>query len=94
MHSALKFSLDKNILKKKEYNPIIDHFKKSKLPHNLREFFSSKDINKMISFMTKDKKNKSSMINLILLKKIGLDEINGQYNKNQIKLFLKKELTY
>ena len=60
----------------------------------MREFFSSKDINKIISFMTKDKKNKSSMINLILLKKIGLPEINGQYNKSQIKLFLKKELTY
>ena len=43
--------------------------------------------------MTKDKKNKSSMINLILLKKIGLPEINGQYNKSQIKLFLKRELT-
>ena len=44
--------------------------------------------------MTKDKKNKSNMINLILLKKIGLPEINSQYNKNQIRLFIKKELTY
>jgi len=94
MHSALRFSLDNNILKKKEYSPIIDHFKKSKLPYNLRKFFSSKDINKIISFMTKDKKNKSNMINLILLKKIGLPEINSQYNKNQIRLFIKKELTY
>ena len=94
MHSALRFSLNNNILKKKEYSPIIDHFKKSKLPYNLRKFFSSKDINKIISFMTKDKKNKSHMINLILLKKIGLPEINSQYNKNQIRLFLKKELTY
>ena len=42
--------------------------------------------------MTKDKKNKSNMINLILLKKIGLPEINGQYNKNQIRLFFEKEL--
>ena len=94
MHSALRFSLENNILKKKEYSPIIDHFKKSKLPNNLRKFFSSKDINKIISFMTKDKKNKSNMINLILLKKIGLPEINSQYNKNQIRLFIKKELTY
>ena len=94
MHSAIRFSLDNNILKKKEYSSIIDHFKKSKLPYNLKKFFSLKNINKIISFMTKDKKNKSSMINLILLKKIGLPEINGQYNKSQIKLFLKKELTY
>ena len=42
--------------------------------------------------MTKDKKNKSSMINLILLKKIGFPKIDGQYNKKHIKLFLKKEL--
>ena len=42
--------------------------------------------------MTKDKKNKSNMINLILLKKIGFPKINGQYNKKRIKLFLKKEL--
>jgi len=92
MHSALRFSLDNDILKKKEYSSIIDHFKKSKLPYNLKKFFSSKNINKIISFMTKDKKNKSNMINLILLKKIGLPEINSQYNKNQIRLFFKKEL--
>ena len=94
MHSALKFSLDIHILKKKEHDLINNHFKKSKLPYNLKEFFSSKDINKIISFMTKDKKNKSNMINLILLKKIGFPKINGQFNKKRIQLFLKKELAY
>ncbi|MDC3207830.1 3-dehydroquinate synthase [Candidatus Pelagibacter sp.] len=92
IHSALKFSLKNKILKKKEHDLIIDHFKKSKLPNNLKDFFSSRDINKIVSFMTKDKKNKSSMINLILLKKIGFPKIDGQYNKKHIKLFLKKEL--
>ena len=92
IHSAIKFSLDNKILKKKEHGSIIDHFKKSKLPNNLKEFFSSRDINKIVSFMTKDKKNKSNMINLILLKKIGFPKIDGQYNKKHIKLFLKKEL--
>ncbi|MDC3114686.1 3-dehydroquinate synthase, partial [Candidatus Pelagibacter sp.] len=62
IHSALKFSLENKILKKKEHGSIINHFKKSKLPNNLKEFFSSRDINKIVSFMTKDKKNKSQMI--------------------------------
>ena len=44
--------------------------------------------------MTKDKKNKSSMINLILLKKIGFPTIDGQYNRKRIQLFFKKELAY
>ena len=92
VNSALKFSLDNNILKKKEYNFIMSHFNKSKLPNNLKKFFSLKEISKIISFMTKDKKNKSNMINLILLKKIGFPKINGHYNKNSLKLFLKKEL--
>ena len=92
MYSALKFSLVNKILKKKEHSLIIDHFKRSKLPYNLKEFFFSRDIKKIISFMTKDKKNKSSMINLILLKKIGFPKIDSQYNRKHIEIFLKKEL--
>ena len=42
--------------------------------------------------MIKDKKNISNKINLILLKKIGLTSINGQFNSLKIKTFLKKEL--
>ena len=42
--------------------------------------------------MTKDKKNTSNLINLILLKKIGLPILNGQYKLENIKLFLKHEL--
>ena len=44
--------------------------------------------------MTKDKKNISEKINLILLKKIGSTQINNEYKKLKIKKFLKKELTY
>ena len=42
--------------------------------------------------MTKDKKNNSEKINLILLKKIGYPIINKTYDKNNLKTFLKKEL--
>ena len=42
--------------------------------------------------MLKDKKNYSNKINLILIKKIGHPLISKLYNKNDLKLFLNKEL--
>jgi 3-dehydroquinate synthase/shikimate kinase/3-dehydroquinate synthase len=42
--------------------------------------------------MLKDKKNNSEKINLILLKKIGFPIINKTYSKNNLYLFLKREL--
>ena len=38
---------------------------------NIEKFFQKKEVNKIINFMKKDKKNVSSKISLILLKKIG-----------------------
>ena len=43
--------------------------------------------------MTKDKKNNSSKINLILLKKIGSPIFNKEYTKKNIILFLKNYLS-
>ena len=92
INSALKFSLKNKFLKDNDYESIIKHFTKSNLPFNLKNFFSLKDLNKIISFMTIDKKNNSNMINLILLKRIGLPLINKQFSKSSLKFFLKKEL--
>ena len=93
MSSALKFSLNKNLIKKKEYEYIINHINKNKLPNKVKNYFSIKDLNKILFFMTKDKKNTSNKINLILLKKIGSTIINQNYRINDLKSFLKKELT-
>ena len=38
---------------------------------NFKKFFNKKEINKIIYFMKKDKKNLNEKINLILIKKIG-----------------------
>ncbi len=92
MYIALSFSNKNKILKRIEYSLIVDHFIKSSLPSNIKKFFSKKDINKILSFMQKDKKNISKKINLILLKSIGLPIINNNYKINYIKSFLKKEL--
>ena len=42
--------------------------------------------------MTKDKKNYSKNISLVLLKKIGKPIINKEYSKNNLRLFLKEYL--
>ena len=93
MNSALNFSLEKKILNKSNYNSIVKHINNPLLPSNLSRYFSLKDIKKILSYMSNDKKNNSSMINLILLKKIGLTMINKQFSKNSLYLFLKRELS-
>ena len=93
MRTALNFSLREDILSKREYNLIINHIDNSGLPSSIKKYFSIKDLNKILSFMIKDKKNNSEKINLVLLKKIGKPIINKQYSKKKLGLFMKKILT-
>ena len=88
-----KFSLKKNILNKNDFKSIINHISNLNLSISVNNFFKLRDLNKIVSFMLKDKKNNSMKINLILLKKIGSPIINKTYDVNIIKNFLKKELT-
>ena len=90
--TALKFSLKKNILKKNEYVEIINHISNLNFQSSINKFFNIKDLNKILKFMLKDKKNNSDKINLILLKKIGSPIINKKYSRNTLNLFLKNEL--
>ena len=90
--TALSFSLKNNLLSKNDYNSIINHFAEANLPSNLEKFFKIKDLNKILSFMAKDKKNISNKINLVLLKKIGYPIINKEYKKNNLSEFIKSEL--
>ena len=89
MKTALNFSLQTKFMNKKDYYSIIDHIDNSDLPSSVSKFFSPKDVNKILSFMSKDKKNISNNINLVLLKKIGTPIINKEYHKKKIGLFLK-----
>tara|TARA_A100001011_G_scaffold400689_1_gene517619 strand:- start:1511 stop:2617 length:1107 start_codon:yes stop_codon:yes gene_type:complete len=90
--TALNFSLRKNYLKKRDYNLLVNHLSNSNLPSDINKFFKFKDLNKIISFMLKDKKNNSDKISLVLLKKIGSPLINKEYNKKNLYSFLKTEL--
>ena len=93
MKTALNFSFKNNLLKKKEHNLIINHISNSNLPSKINKFFNLKDLNKILSFMLKDKKNNSDKISLVLLKKIGSPLINKEYNKKIVANFLKSELS-
>ena len=69
MKTALSFSFKENMLSKSEYNLIINHIDNSGLPSSIKKYFSISDLNKILSFMIKDKKNNSEKINLVLVKK-------------------------
>ena len=92
MQSALSFSLKNNLIQKNDYYSILKHISKASLPSNIKQFFKTRDLNKILSFMSKDKKNNSNNINLVLLKKIGHPIINIEYKKNNLSEFLKNEL--
>ena len=72
----------------------INHISNLKIPVNLKYYFKKKDINTIIKYMKSDKKNSSSKINLILIKKIGKVIIESRFNDLKIKKFISKELIY
>ena len=90
--TAAKFSLLNKILNIKDFKLIESHLNELSLPMNVNKFFSIGNLNKILSFMKKDKKNKSKKINLVLLKRIGQPSYNLEFDKNKIYFFLKKEL--
>tara|TARA_B100000989_G_C19508446_1_gene457662 strand:+ start:557 stop:1663 length:1107 start_codon:yes stop_codon:yes gene_type:complete len=89
MKTALNLSYKVKLMNKNEFYSIMRHIDKSDLPSSVSKFFNLKHINKILSFMTKDKKNKSNKINLVLLRNIGSPIINKEYSKKEIGLFLK-----
>ena len=91
--TALYFSLQERIIKENEFRSIMDHIKNSNLPASVNKFFNLKDLSKILTFMTLDKKNNSNKISLVLLKRIGDPIINKEYSKKYLSLFLKKFLS-
>ena len=67
---ACDLSNKKKLLSFKELSLIKKHYKNLKLLMNIKKFFKKNEINKIVHFMKKDKKNINNKINLILLKKI------------------------
>ena len=90
--SAIKFSLLNKILNIKEFKLIENHLNTLKLPANINKIFSKNNLNKILSFMKKDKKNNTQKINLVLLKSIGYPIYRSHFDEKNINHFLKKEI--
>ena len=88
---ASDLSNKKKLLSQKDLLLIKKHYLKLNLVMNIKKIFKKNEINKIIYFMKKDKKNVDEKINLILLKKIGktTDPKKISMHANQIKSFLK-----
>tara|TARA_B100000902_G_scaffold167928_1_gene162646 strand:+ start:1836 stop:2942 length:1107 start_codon:yes stop_codon:yes gene_type:complete len=92
MKSAMKFSLYKKLINKRNFDLVFNHLNNKNFPSSIKNYFSLKDLNKIISYMIKDKKNNSNNIKLMLIKKIGSPIIDKEYSKKIVKSFLEKEL--
>ena len=90
--TAAKFSLSNKFLNINEFELIDKHLNKLNLPRDINKFFSIKNLNKILSFMKKDKKNNTNKMNLVLLKQIGSPIFKLQFNEKKINFFLRKEL--
>jgi len=68
---ASQLACQKKILSIKDLLLIKRHYILLGLPNNIKKIFNKNEINKIIYFVKKDKKNLNNKINLILIKKIG-----------------------
>jgi len=93
MLTACKYSLNNKLLTNREFEIIHNHLINLKLPANIKNFFSLKNLKQIVLYMMKDKKNKSQKINLILLKKIGNPIYSLNFDKQKLSYFLKNQLT-
>ena len=84
---ASKFSNEEKFLPKSELGLIESHIKELRY-NNFKKYFNKKSVKRISNFMTKDKKNYSKNINLILLKKISKPLLNNTYPKIKIEKFL------
>ncbi len=90
MMIASELSYKKKLLSFEELSLIKKHYLNLKLPMNINKIFKRSEINKIIYFIKKDKKNVDEKINLILLNKIGKATKPGKFflNDNKVRKFL------
>ncbi len=79
MMIATKLSFLKKTCTLNTLRELEDIYSKNNLNYKFDKYFNFKDHDKIIRFMSNDKKNNSDKINLILLKKIGRTTKPGQH---------------
>ncbi len=85
--AASKFSNEENLLSKNELELIEKHISELKY-NNLKFYFKKRNVDTILKFMKRDKKNNSKDINLILLQKIAKPVLNNTYSQFKIKKFI------
>ena len=83
---AIDLSYQKKLLKLKDLISIKKHYINLELPMNIKKKFKKNEINKIIYFMKKDKKNLDEKISLILLKGIGKTTKPKQISLKEIEI--------
>ncbi len=92
MKSAFELSHNKKMITSKEFDSAFKHLNNSHFPDSIKNYFTIKRINQIISFMMRDKKNNSKSIKIMLIKKIGGPIIEKEFSKATMNLFFKKRL--
>ena len=85
--TASKFSNKEKLLPNHELQLIENHIRELKYD-NLNKYFKRKNLNTILEYMMKDKKNKDKNINLILLKKISKPVLKNTYSQIKVKNFI------
>ena len=90
MMMASQLSYQKKLLSLRDLTLIKKHYLSLNLPMNVKKKFKKREIDKIIYFIKKDKKNFNEKINLILIKKIGKTTKPNSFviNSSEIKKFL------
>ncbi len=92
MKSAFEFSHNKKLISQREFDSAFKHLNNSHFPISIKNYFTIKEINRIVSFMMRDKKNSSKNIKLMLIKKIGGPIIEKEFTSISIKPFLRELL--
>ena len=89
--SSAKLSKKLKMLNNYDFQLILSHLSKLNFD-NLNKFFTLKDVNKIVNFMISDKKNTTSKINFITLKKNWKSKYKHLNKFSKVKNFIKSEL--
>ena len=92
MLCASEFAIKNKMLKNKDLNLIKEHYSSLNLPNKLNNYFTKKNVKRIIQFMQFDKKNSNEKIKLILINKIGKAMKSDKFDKFDLKNYLNSKL--
>ena len=86
MMMAAKLSYIKKLCSLNTLNELKQIYSSNNLKYDIKKYFKKNEYNKIIDYMSADKKNNDRKINLILLKKIGQTTRPNLYKISKIEL--------